>query len=142
MCVCPAKSNKAPDELIIVLTLEALGILPQLSFPPTLSWDVEHAKPDSRIYKAACKRCGEEPGEGVLMIGDELKACVTLGKSSIELNSRDYEGSVGAGLEGRLVRRQGEWSDGAERKAQEELRDVSVVRSLDEIVREIESRNS
>ena len=141
MYVCPPGPNKVLDELIIVLTLEALGILPQLSFPPTLSWDVEHAKPDSRIYEAACKRCGEEPGEGVLMVGDELKACVRLKEPSIELNSRDYEGAVGAGLEGRLVRRQGEWSDGAERRAEEELKDVSVVRSLDEIAREVESRN-
>jgi FMN phosphatase YigB (HAD superfamily) len=45
-----------------------------LSYPPTLSWDVEVAKPDPGIFSAACHACNEVPGEGVLMVGDELKA--------------------------------------------------------------------
>lgn len=58
----------------ILQTLDALGISPLLTYKPTLSWDVEASKPDKRIYAAACKACGEEMGEGVFMVGDELKA--------------------------------------------------------------------
>lgn len=55
---------------------------------------------------------------------------------------RDYHGSVAAGLEGRLIRRQGEWSDGAQRTANEDLEGVSVLRSLSEIVEEVRSRQA
>ncbi|KAK4689654.1 hypothetical protein P7C73_g447, partial [Tremellales sp. Uapishka_1] len=58
----------------ILRTLEALHILPLLSHSPTLSWDVEVAKPSREIFQAACQACDEEMGEGVLMVGDELKA--------------------------------------------------------------------
>lgn len=58
----------------ILRTLSALRILPLLSCPPTLSWDVEAAKPDKRIYEAACKLCMENVGDGVIMVGDELEA--------------------------------------------------------------------
>jgi FMN phosphatase YigB (HAD superfamily) len=57
-----------------VKTLESLKILPLLTAPPTLSWDVEVSKPDPEIFRRACKLCGEEPAEGVIMVGDELKA--------------------------------------------------------------------
>ena len=60
-----------------VRTLESLSILPLLSHPPILSWDVESSKPSSEIYQAACKACDEDPGEGVMMVGDELKAYVS-----------------------------------------------------------------
>ena len=60
----------------IVKTLEALGILPLLSYPPVLSWDVEAAKPSAEIFDRACELCEEEPGQGVMMVGDELKAYV------------------------------------------------------------------
>ena len=57
--------------------LDALQITPLLSFPPTLSWDVEIAKPAPGIYQKACEACGEEEaGEGVIMVGDELQVCV------------------------------------------------------------------
>lgn len=56
--------------------LEALSILPLLSHPPTLSWDVEASKPDPTIFRRACEACGEASGEGVIMVGDELKAYV------------------------------------------------------------------
>ncbi|KAK1923298.1 HAD-like domain-containing protein [Papiliotrema laurentii] len=112
----------------ILHTLSALDILPRLSHPPTLSWDVESSKPDRAIYDAACRLCQETPGLGVVMIGDELRA--------------DYHGSVAAGLEGRLIRRQGEWSDGAQRTANEDLEGVSVLRSLSEIVEEVRSRQA
>jgi hypothetical protein len=62
----------------IVKTLEALGILPLLSHPPILSWDVEAAKPSSEIFEQACEVCEEEPGQGVMMVGDELKAYVPI----------------------------------------------------------------
>ena len=61
-------------QLTTVNTIRSLGILDKLSYPPTLSWDVELAKPDPGILLAACKACDEVPGEGVLMVGDELKA--------------------------------------------------------------------
>lgn len=58
----------------ILLTLDALQIAPLLTCPPTLSWDVEVSKPSAEIYKAACAACGEVPGEGVMMVGDEIEA--------------------------------------------------------------------
>lgn len=64
-------SNSDPR---ILRTLSALRILPLLTCPPILSWDVEAAKPDRRIYEAACKLAGEEIGDGVIMVGDELEA--------------------------------------------------------------------
>lgn len=64
-------SNSDPR---ILRTLSALRILPLLTSPPVLSWDVEAAKPDRRIYEAACKLAGEEMGDGVIMVGDELEA--------------------------------------------------------------------
>lgn len=53
----------------------------------------------------------------------------------------DYHGAVSAGLEARLVRRMGEWSDGASRKVNEDLEDVTTVRSLSEVVEEVRQRN-
>ena len=47
---------------------------------------------------------------------------------------------MNAGIEGRLIRRQGEWSDGASRTAEEELEGVQIIRSLDEIVEEVLAR--
>ncbi|WVF67820.1 hypothetical protein IAT40_002581 [Kwoniella sp. CBS 6097] len=111
----------------ILKTLSSLGILSLLTHPPTLSWDVEAAKPSPTTYEAACKSCDEVPGEGVIMIGDELKA--------------DFQGATSASLEARLIRRPGEWSDGAVRSAQEELKGVNVISSLEEIVDEVRRRN-
>jgi hypothetical protein len=54
----------------------------------------------------------------------------------------DYHGAVGAGIEGRLIRRQGEWSDGAKREQQEDLGGVRVAQSLHEIVEEVKRRNT
>lgn len=54
---------------------------------------------------------------------------------------RDYRGAEGAGLEARLIRRAGQWSDGASRKTEEDLKGVQVVRSLRDIVDEVERRN-
>nr|XP_031858266.1 uncharacterized protein CI109_006317 [Kwoniella shandongensis]KAA5525338.1 hypothetical protein CI109_006317 [Kwoniella shandongensis] len=112
----------------ILKTLESLKILPLLSHPPTLSWDVEAAKPSSKIFESACKACEEEMGEGVIMVGDELKA--------------DFHGATSAGIEARLIRRPGEWSDGAARSAEEELGEVNVIRSLEDVVEEVKRRNS
>ncbi|KAK8850741.1 hypothetical protein IAR55_004661 [Kwoniella newhampshirensis] len=111
----------------ILRTLDSLKILPLLSHPPTLSWDVEAAKPSPKIFEAACQACGEEVDEGVIMVGDELKA--------------DYQGAISASLEARLIRRPGEWSDGAARTAQEELQGVHVVQSLEDVVEEVKRRN-
>nr|XP_019050909.1 hypothetical protein I302_01352 [Kwoniella bestiolae CBS 10118]OCF29839.1 hypothetical protein I302_01352 [Kwoniella bestiolae CBS 10118] len=111
----------------ILKTLDSLKILPLLTYQPTLSWDVEFAKPAKEIYLAACKACQEEPGEGIIMVGDELKA--------------DYQGSTAAGIEGRLIRREGEWSDGAVRQASEDIGDVQVITSLNDIVQEVKSRS-
>ncbi|OCF35974.1 hypothetical protein I317_00497 [Kwoniella heveanensis CBS 569] len=111
----------------ILKTLSSLDILPHLTHPPTLSWDVEAAKPSSRIFEAACRACGEVPGEGVIMVGDELKA--------------DFQGATSASLEARLLRRPGEWSDGAVRTAEEELGEVNLISNLEEIVNEVRRRN-
>ncbi|CAK9783202.1 HAD-like protein [Cutaneotrichosporon oleaginosum] len=118
-------SNSDPR---IFLTLDALEIEPLITCGPTLSWDVEAAKPDRRIYEAACKACGVDPGPGVIMVGDELEA--------------DYRGSLAAGLEGRLVRRDGEWSDGAVRHGVEDLDGVHVISSLSDVLREVKRRNA
>jgi hypothetical protein len=57
------------------------------------------------------------------------------------LTCRDFCGASNAGLEARLVRRPGEWSDGAIREAEEDLGGVNVVRSLREVLGEAEARN-
>jgi hypothetical protein len=54
---------------------------------------------------------------------------------------RDYQGAKAAGLEARLIRRQGEWSDGAARKADEDLSGVETISSLTAIVEEVSRRN-
>lgn len=54
----------------------------------------------------------------------------------------DFLGATGAGLEARLVRRPGEWSDGAIRVAEEDLGDVNVVRSLQAVLNEVTNRNA
>ncbi len=61
-----------------VRTLDALGILRLLTYPPTLSWEVEQSKPDPEIFRVACRACEVEPGDGVIMLGDELKAYVDI----------------------------------------------------------------
>lgn len=59
----------------------------------------------------------------------------------------DYHGAVRAGLEARLIRRPGEFSDGAKRDSEEAERDmlqqegVRVIRSLAEVVAEVKQRN-
>lgn len=75
----------------------------------------------------------DEPGpSGVIMVGDELEA--------------DYLGARGAGLEARLIRRPGEWSDGTKRQSEDEEglpdKGVRVIRSLDEVVAEVRQRNA
>jgi hypothetical protein len=73
------------------------------------------------------------------MVGDELKACV---RSTQEmLMFRDYHGALSAGIEARLIRREGEWSDGAARKAGEDLTGVTTIKSLSEVVDEVRRRN-
>jgi len=49
---------------------------------------------------------------------------------------------MSAGLDARLIRRVGEWSDGAARNAQEDLSGVQTIRSLKDIIDEIRRRNS
>ena len=53
----------------------------------------------------------------------------------------DYHGAMSAGLDARLIRRIGEWSDGAARIAQEDLSGIQTIRSLNDIVDEIRRRN-
>ncbi|ODN77809.1 hypothetical protein L202_04932 [Cryptococcus amylolentus CBS 6039] len=112
----------------ILKTLRSLDILSHITNTPTLSWDVDASKPSLEIYQSACRMAGEELGEGVIMVGDELKA--------------DYQGSINAGLEGRLIRRPGEWSDGAQRQAVEDLESVNVITSLTDLVKEVKERNT
>ena len=147
---CPCEAG-AKEE--VVKTLESLSILPLLSHPPTLSWDVEVSKPSPGIFEEACQACDEQVGEGVIMVGDELKAYVphlqspayvhpvTRESESADTN-RDYRGARSAELEARLIRRTGEWSDGAARKADEDVEGVETVDSLTRIVEEVRRRNS
>jgi hypothetical protein len=57
---------------------------------------------------------------------------------------RDYQGALEAGLEPRLIRRPGAWSEGAKRETEEseglERDGIHIVRSLNEIVDEVELR--
>lgn len=53
----------------------------------------------------------------------------------------DYNGAHEAGLEARLIRRVGGWSDGAARKAGEDLTGVMTIQSLTEVVDEVRRRN-
>lgn len=64
----------------------------------------------------------------------------TLEKESTD--NSDFRGSVAAGIEGRLLRRPGEWSDGAVREAEEDVGGVNVVRSLTEVLEEVKRRNA
>lgn len=56
------------------------------------------------------------------------------------LTDRDYHGALKAGLEARLLRRNGEWSDGAKRTADEALDKVETVSELGEVVKEAKRR--
>lgn len=68
----PCQAEREID--LAVHTLRSLGILDRITHLPTLSWDIEYSKPQSEIFQAACQACDEELGQGVLMVGDELKA--------------------------------------------------------------------
>jgi hypothetical protein len=48
---------------------------------------------------------------------------------------------MSAGLEARLIRRVGAWSDGAARIAQEDLSGIQTIQSLKDVVDEIRRRN-
>jgi hypothetical protein len=84
------------------------------------------------------------------MVGDELKAYVSYhlhvklvscsAGCLFLIRARDYHGALAAGLEARLIRRDGEWSDGAARHVEEDLKGVEVVRSLDELLDEVRLR--
>lgn len=126
----------------ILRTFSALSITPLLTAPTTLSQCCGYEKPDERIFRLAVSRSAidediaEHGGKGevredVIFVGDELEA--------------DYYGATSAGLSARLLRRPGEWSDGAKRNAEDEEAvvemGVNVVRSLDSLVQEIRSRN-
>lgn len=58
------------------------------------------------------------------------------------LTSSDFKGATSAGLDARLIRRPGEWSEGAVREAVEDLGGVNVVRGLDEVLEEVRQRNA
>lgn len=53
----------------------------------------------------------------------------------------DYQGARAAGLEASLIRRTGEWSDGASRIGDEDLSGVKTIDSLDRVVEEVRRRN-
>lgn len=53
----------------------------------------------------------------------------------------DYRGALSAGIEARLIRRRGEWSDGAVRTSEEVLDGVHTVDSLTDIIEEVRQRN-
>lgn len=57
------------------------------------------------------------------------------------LMTSDYLGAMSAGLDARLIRRKGEWSDGAARIAQEDLSGIQTIGSLKDIIDEICRRN-
>ena len=59
---------------------------------------------------------------------------------------RDYRGALTANLEPRLLRRPGEWSEGAKQESEDveqlEKKGIRVIRSLRAVVEEVERRNS
>lgn len=59
-----------------------------------------------------------------------------------QLTVSDYEGAVNAGLEARLLRREGEYSDGAMRHDGEDLKGVHVIKDLTEVLEEAKRRNA
>lgn len=59
-----------------------------------------------------------------------------------QLTCRDYRGAIDAGLEARLLRRDGEYSDGAIRHDGEDLKGVHTVKSLTEVLEEARRRNA
>lgn len=59
-----------------------------------------------------------------------------------QLTGSDYQGAINAGLEGRLLRRDGEYSDGAIRHDGEDLTGVHTVKSLTEVLEEAKRRNA
>lgn len=90
-----------------------------------------------------------------MMVGDELKAWVPssslchghtgqmdgVADAGLSVCS-DYIGAKEAGLEARLIRRIGEWSDGAARQRDEDLTGVETIASLTEVVDEVRRRRS
>ncbi len=142
-----------------VRTFSALSITPLLTAPTTLSQCCGYEKPDERIFRLAVSRSAidediaEHGGKGevredVIFVGDELEAyvsCLLCTVRGLTCDYRDYYGATSAGLSARLLRRPGEWSDGAKRNAEDEEAvvemGVNVVRSLDSLVQEIRSRN-
>lgn len=54
---------------------------------------------------------------------------------------RDYLGSEAAGLHGALIRRDGNFSDGAKRVATEDLEGIRTIRSLEELVEIVRAWN-
>ena len=59
-----------------------------------------------------------------------------------ELTNRDYRGAIDAGLEARLLRRDGEYSDGANRDDGEDLKGVHTIKNLTELLGEARRRNT
>ncbi|RXK39363.1 hypothetical protein M231_03315 [Tremella mesenterica] len=114
-----AVSNSDPR---ILKTLSSLQILPLLTHPPTLSYYTNCSKPDPEMYRIACASCDEIPGEGVLMVGDELEA--------------DYNGSLKASLEPRLITRVGSYSAHTERSLLGDIEGKEVIDNLWDIVQE------
>lgn len=57
------------------------------------------------------------------------------------VNCSDFGGSTRAGLHGLLIRREGEFSDGAKREKVENLEGVKVASRLEESVRYVEEWN-
>ncbi|KAL7410612.1 HAD hydrolase subfamily IA REG-2-like protein [Mrakia frigida] len=110
----------------ILSVLDSLDITPLLTAPPTLSDLCGFSKPDSNIFDFASRQAGVELKEA-LHIGDELDA--------------DFGGSTRAGLHGLLIRREGEFSDGAKREKVENLEGVKVASRLEESVRFVEEWN-
>lgn len=59
-----------------------------------------------------------------------------------QADDRDYRGATAAGLEARLLRREGEYSEGAVRHDGEDLSGVKTVKTLTEVLDEVKRRNA
>lgn len=57
-------------------------------------------------------------------------------------DASDYRGAIAAGLEARLLRRDGDYSDGAVRHDGEDLSGVHTITSLSEVLEEAKRRNA
>lgn len=81
--------------------------------------------------------------QGLSNAKNQSRTSLTTGKSDLLVcgHPSDFRGSTSAGLHGLLVRREGDFSDGAKRDKTEVLEGVRVINRLDEAVEYVRAWN-